>query len=177
MKRAISLFLVLMMALLLCSCGEKSKSSATPQSKDYEEIKFEDVVLVDNEKMKIELVMFYSDFVNWGDRVPANEKYIVVKATNKTDHEFFLNADRFYINDELMHVLTAHGSIAPDPGKTQLATFIIDHDTIPKPTALDSMDELYLLEGKFSGVEKFDEYTMNNRNLEVSFSIPEALNK
>jgi hypothetical protein len=93
--------------------------------------------------------------------------------TNKTDHGILLNPDKFYLNDEEAWVSMENGSITPDAGKSGTYSFNVAINTMPEHTALDSLDELYGLEGTFDGLNTYDDN--NNTNLEVSFSIPDAL--
>lgn len=136
-------------------------------------IEFDNIILVDDETVTIELVNFYSEDVTWGSGT-QNEKYITVRATNKTDHEIFLNPRKFYLNNEECYVSMKSGSIAPDPGKSGSYSFMVAYNTTPEHTALKSLEELKELEGSFGGLNKYDDGN-NNTELEVSFSIPESL--
>jgi len=149
----------------------QTESAEETEAEDEDLISFENVTLVDNDILTIELVNFYAEDVNWSEG-EQNEKSITIKATNKTDHEFFLNPDGFYLDGEELYVSMQDGSINPAPGKSANYSFRVARDTKPEHTALESLDELYGLEGDFSGAEELESGTVS---LEVSFSIPEAL--
>ena len=175
-----------MMSLTACGSQKSSALSETTQEaaaeteaeteseteeEDENIISFENVTLADNDVLKLELVNFYAEDVNWREG-KQNEKSITIKATNKTDHEIFLNPDGFYLDGEELFVSMQDGSISPAPGKSASYSFRVARDTKPEHTALESLDELYNLEGDFSGLEEME---TGNQSLEVSFSIPEAL--
>lgn len=191
MKKAISMLLVLALCLSLCACGKStsSKSNAdvvqnavndfTPAQTENVNvndslIEFENVVLVDNDTVKIELVNFYAEDVKWFSDV-QNEKYITVKATNKSNHDITLNPGNFYLGDEAVVAIMITGSIAPAPGKSGNYTFMIKYNTSPEATALDSLKELYALEGSFDGLNTYEDSSKNTR-LSVSFNIQSAIN-
>ena len=156
---------------------EESASAIEAETSDGESagiINFDDVILVDNEAVTIKLVNFYEEEVNWSEGAQL-EKYITVKATNNTDHEILLNPGKFYIDDEEAYVVMKSGTIAPDPGKSGSYSFMVAYNTTPEHTALESLDELYTLEGSFSGLHKYDD-SSKNTSLEVGFSIPNSLN-
>lgn len=191
MKKAISMLLVLALCLSLCACGQStsSKSNAnvaqnavndfTPTQTENVNVndslvEFENVVLVDNDTIKIELVNFYAEDVNWFSDV-QNEKYITVKATNKSNHDITLNPGNFYLGDEAVVAIITTGSIAPAPGKSGSYTFMIKYNTSPEATSLNSLEELYTLEGSFSGLNIYDDSSKNTK-LSVDFNIQSAIN-
>lgn len=191
MKKAISMLLVLALCLSLCACGKStsSKSNAnvaqnavndfTPTQTESVNandslIEFENVVLVDNDTVKIELVNFYAEDVDWYSDV-QNEKYITVKATNKSNHDIALNPGNFYLGDEAVVAFIITGSIAPAPGKSGNYTFMIKYNTSPESTALDSLEELYALEGSFDGLNIYEDSSKNTW-LSVNFNIQSAIN-
>ena len=137
-------------------------------------IEFENVVLVDNDAIKIELVNFYAEDVKWFSDV-QNEKYITVKATNKSNHDISLNPGNFYLGDEAVVAIMITGSIAPAPGKSGNYAFMIQYNTSPESTALDSLEELYALEGSFDGLNIYEDSSKNTR-LSVNFNIQSAIN-
>ena len=177
MKKTLALVLALLLTLGLCACGNSNLTTQSVQSnnkKDENIIEFDGIILVDNDTVTLELVNFYSDDVNWSGSKAQNEKYITIKATNKTDHEIVLNPGNFYLNNEAAYVMMATGSITPDPGKSAKYSFLIANDTQPEHTALNSIDELYGLEGSFDGLNVYDDSNKNS-SLSVTFSIPAAL--
>lgn len=181
MKRTFSALLALIVALSLCAFGSGSaKASSTsddsPQIKRISDdlIEFENVILVDNDTLTIELVNFYAEDSNWVEG-SQNEKHITVKVKNKTAKEFFLNPDQFYLNDEAAWIICVDGSIVPAPGKSMKCSVIVAYDTKPEHTALGSLDELFCLEGSFSGCFISTGGSITDM-LTVDFSIPDVLN-
>lgn len=137
-------------------------------------IEFDEVLVAENDTVALYLVSFYAKDVNWSAGA-QNEKYISFKAKNKSDHKIFLNPDKFYLNDEKCYVSMADGSISLDAGRSGTFSFCVGSDTKPEHTALKSLDELYGLEGAFSGLHDYDD-PKKNKKLEISFSLPKALN-
>lgn len=195
MKKTILLTTISAFAIFLAACGSQASSSAEETtanvkteenetdaaeskaesgagevSKDKNLITFKDKILADNDIVKLELVNFYAQEVNTAEG-KQNQKYISIKATNKTDHDFFLNPE-FYLDGEKAYVALQGGSIGPAPGKSANYSFLVARDTKPQPTPLETLEELYDLEGAFEGLEELES---GNESIEVNFSIPEAL--
>ena len=151
--------LVALMVLTLCACGgEKVESSSKNEtSSDNSIIKFEDVVLFEDDVIKLELANFYAEDHNWVEGA-QNEKCFTVKATNKTNHEVMCHTDKLYLGDntEKLYICVLSSTIAPDPGKSGYYDFCVAYDTIPEHTALDSLEDLYSLNGTFKVYEKYN---------------------
>lgn len=145
------------------------------ENTDESLIEFENVILVDDDTITLELVNFYAEDYNWTDRGLQNEKHFTVKATNNSDHKITLNPGKIYLNDEECFVSLVQGTITPDPGKSGVYSFLVGHQTTPNPSPLESIDDLYLIEGRFEGLNVYEDSSKNTR-LEVEFSIPKALN-
>ena len=152
---------------------EKKDTEKKAESSDSL-IEFDEVLVAENDTVALYLVSFYAKDVNWSAGA-QNEKYISFKAKNKSDHKILLNPDKFYLNDEKCYVSMADGSISLDAGRSGTYSFCVGSDTKPEHTALGSLDELYGLEGAFSGLHVYDD-SKKNKSLEISFSLPKALN-
>ena len=181
MKKAVSLILAIVMCFSLAGCGktnvvskETEATLAGNAAQNNTLIEFNNVVLVNNETVKIELINFYAEDVNWVTGT-QNEKYITVKATNKTDHDIILNPGKFYLGEDEVYVLLTNGSIAPAPGKSGNYAFIIANNTSPEHTALNSLEALYTLEGSFTGLHKYED-SSKNKMLNVDFDVQAAIN-
>ena len=82
MKRFFALLLALMLCLSLCACGNKSGDDMQSESSGTKE--FENVILADNDAVKIELVNFYAKDENWAHLGEIIEKGFTMRITNKT---------------------------------------------------------------------------------------------
>lgn len=176
MKKAFSLFLVLLLCLSLCACSEGAQSTADtfPSQNNNSLIEFENVVLVDNDTVKVELVNFYAKDFKWNTGV-ENEKHITVKVTNKSDHDIVMIPVNFYLGDEAVDALVVTDSIRLAPGKHGNYPFMIRYYTSPNETHVNSLEELYTLEGSFTGVVKYEDVSKNTA-LNVDFNIQTAIN-
>ncbi len=176
MNKAISLLLALVMCLSLCACGSSEQKDTAPATSqpNNDIIEFEDILVADDINVTIELVNFYVEQVNWVSSNQA-EKLVTFRFTNKTDQELILNPDNFYLNNEKMFVLSMDGGVSLESGRSGKYSFMVAEDTSPEHTALKSLENLYNLEGSFSGVIDYgDPY--KSKSLDVSFSIPKAIN-
>jgi len=148
-------------------------AKADEENNDDSRIDFDEVLLAENDTVSLYLVSFYAEDVNWSSGM-QNEKYIMVKAKNKSDHKILMNPGKFYIDDEKCYVSMADGSISLDSGKSGTYAFCVGTDTKPEHTALASLDELYKLEGSFEGLHDYDN-PKKNSSLEIEFSVPKAI--
>lgn len=173
MKKTLALLLALAMVLSLCACGEKTEPSpVAPKNDDI--VEFQDVILVDNDTIALELVDFHVKEYKWQTGT-EQEKLVTFKATNKTDHKISMNPSKFYIDNEEVHVSMVDGSIAPDAGKAGRYSFIINYQGSSDHNPLQSLDELYKLEGSFSGIHVYDDAS-KNKSFDVAFNIQAAIN-
>lgn len=181
MKKTLALLLAVTMCLSFTACGssvqKKDSSADTNQAiaeKNSDMIEFDGIIVADDMNVTIELVSFYSEEINWSNGA-QNEKIISLRFMNKTDHEIVLNPGNFYINDEKVYVSMCDGSVSLEAGRAGKYSYLVAEDTNPEHTALKNLDELYALEGSFSGLHIYEDSQKNTR-LEVSFSIPKAIN-
>lgn len=148
--------------------SSKQGEETVAETEDSNIINFEDVVLVDNDDVKIELVSFYAEDVNWTEG-KQNEKCITLKVTNKTDYDINFSSE-FYLDGERTYTIFHGGSNDVAAGKSGNCTFCIAKDTQPEHTALESLDELYNLEGTFEVW-----FGGKRESLEADFSIQDTL--
>lgn len=180
MKRIWALILVVVMCLSLCACNNgvgSALESDNETSSDNSIIKFENVVLFEDEAIKLELANFYAEDHNWVEGT-QNEKCFTVKATNKTNHEVTCHTDKLYLGDntEKLYVCILSGTIAPDPEKSGYYDFIVAYDTVPEHTALDSLEDLYLLNGTFKVYEKYNGSQYIDNDYTFEFDVQAAIN-
>lgn len=175
MRKVYKLLSSVLMATAL-ACGSSTvffAEDAAAEEAAGGSVSFDNVVLADTDVVTIALTGFYEEEVNWQEGAQV-EKSFSVKVTNKSDHGIMLNPGHFYINDEKCYVSMQNGSVDLEAGKSGNYSFMVAFDTKPQHTALASLDQLYLLEGTFDGLNKYEDDSQNS-DLEVAFSIPEAI--
>lgn len=142
------------------------------QDDNNEMIEFENTIVADDMDVTIELVNFHTKEYDWVEG-KQQEKIVTFRFTNKTDQQLFLNADNFYLDNEKAYVCMEDGTVSLEAGRAGKYSFIVAENTSPEHTALRSLDELYKLEGTFSGYTKYGD---SHKDLEISFSISKAMN-
>lgn len=159
-------------SISLCSCSKTVVQNTNDSLNKNNEgtIEFTDVVLIDDELVKIELVNFFEKNVNWSTG-KQNEKCITFKATNKTNYELSIHTDKFYLKDEEAFVCMMDGTMCPAPGKSGKYSFYIGKQGTPEHSALESLEELYDLEGMF------EIYSKEKKSYKMDFSIENAINQ
>lgn len=174
MKKTMALLLALVMCLSLCACGASGETNSSEASQEggNEMIEFENTIVADDMDVTIELVNFHTKEYDWVEG-KQQEKIVTFRFTNKTDQQLFLNADNFYLDNEKAYVCMEDGTVSLEAGRAGKYSFIVAENTSPEHTALKSLDELYELEGTFSG---YTEYEGSYKDLDISFSIPKAMN-
>ena len=182
MKKSIAMLLALVLCLSLCACGASGKANpfdafmdsgnTASQDDNNEMIEFENTIVADDMDVTIELVNFHTKEYDWVEG-KQQEKIVTFRFTNKTDQQLFLNADNFYLDNEKAYVCMEDGTVSLEAGRAGKYSFIVAENTSPEHTALRSLDELYKLEGTFSGYTKYGD---SHKDLEISFSISKAMN-
>ncbi len=135
-------------------------------------IEFTDVVLVDDDTVRIELVNFYEQEYNWNTGKQI-EKCLTYKVTNKSDHELLIYLEDPYIDDESVSRSGVDGvGNAPKPGKTASYRYRIYYNSPADKNgkALDSLDDLYRLEATFEIMTKIDNKIVGS--YDAVFSLP-----
>ena len=182
MKKSIALLLALVLCLSLCACGASGKTNPTDVSMDSgntasqdsnnEMIEFENIIVADDMDVTIELVNFHTKEYNWTTGM-QQEKIVTFRFTNKTDQQLSLHSGNFYLDNEKAYVCMEDGNVSLEAGRAGKYSFIVAENTAPEHTALKSLDELYKLEGTFSGRIEYDS---SRKDVDISFSIPKAIN-
>ena len=176
LKKTMVMFMSAVVMLCLVACSSASVEETTTISEEASEddsiIEFDDTILFDEGTVTVELINFYAEDVNWTTG-SQNEKHVTFKVTNNADHEIRLDEKDFYINDEICYVCGKSDTIDLAPGKSGTYIYIIAYDTAPEHTALETLDELYYLEGTFTGTNLYDD--SKNSKFEIEFSIQEAI--
>lgn len=199
MKKLLIMMIATVLAVSLTACGNKdnamknqpgsseSSESSTSEAKDNEMknqqeslepemkvIDFENTVLADNDVVTVELVQFYEEEVNWnGPETPVFEKNITLQVKNKSDYEIIFNYSDAYIGDEAVRVSMYDGNEGPAPGKSKKYRYCIEQDTAPDHTPLESIEDLYDLDGNFE-ISIVKEGVITD-TYDLDFSIPKAI--
>lgn len=147
MKRFFALLLAVMMCLSLCACGNKSGDDTQSGSSGTKE--FENVILADNDAVKIELVNFYAKEDNWAHLGEIIEKGFTMRITNKTSSTVGFNPNHFYLDNEEVSIMMMGISDSVEAGRTAIIPYSIWYETQPYNTPVKTFDELSRLEGSF----------------------------
>ena len=147
MKRFFALLLALMLCLSLCACGNKSGDDMQSESSGTKE--FENVILADNDAVKIELVNFYAKEENWAHLGEIIEKGFTMRITNKTSSTIGFNPKHFYLDNEEVSIMMMGISDSVEAGRTAIIPYSIWYETQPYNTPVKTFDELSRLEGSF----------------------------
>lgn len=198
MKKVISLILVAIMCLSLCACGrtnactcdcaqcaqcekkthvheaeeitQEPSGSATEQEDNGNKIVFpEPVLLAEDNKIQIELVSFIQEESPWKDI----GKYVTLKMTNYADYEVGVRLENLAVNNESADASYSAGD-TPNilPGET--TTYFIEiRDAFNN--ALDSLDQLYTLKGRFKVSRRTGTNSYTDA-YEIPFSVPKSMN-
>ena len=143
-----ALFLALLMCLSLCACGVTSAESSngvaqTPQviypDTTGEKIKFDDLVLAEDNNVKVMLTNFYEEEMYLVNGT-QNEKCATLKIENKTDQElsFYVRA---YLNNEELSVIGMSGN-SVEAGRIGNYSATYDYGVYPNTTVVESLDKL-----------------------------------
>lgn len=181
MKKTMTLLLALVMCLSLCACGSNKAESGNNASvtipvihpgTDGDKIDLDDLVLVDDSKVKISIVEFYTNkMISAGNS--DGGKCATFKVENKTDREMVVNVIP-YLDNESLTAAGVEGSNAVEAGRVGRMGFSFTYGMYPNWTDLESLDELYEMEFTFElaiGVG-----TSNYENHKVNCSVAAALN-
>ena len=178
MKKSLLVFLAAVLCLILCACGSspngKKEDAPSTAQKAEDMIEFDNILVAESKDVKIELVNFYAEDAHWSAGT-QNEKYVTFRFSNKSGSKILLNADDFYLDNERALIMVLSGSISLESGRSGKYTYLVAEDTTPEHTALKSLDELYDLEGSFSG-GKYDENGNFDNSIDMEFSIRKAVN-
>ncbi len=186
MVKKLVLVLGFCMAVFLCACsGSSDVPSSTSTSntvnssesaeKDDGIIEFDNVTILNDDVVTVELTQFYEKEVNWaGQDKPSMEKYLTLKVHNNSDGDILFNLNDGYIHDEAVTIIMEDGNSGPAAGKTGTYSYCIQYKASPEDKPLDSLDDLYSLEGNIQTYKEKDNQLSDERN--TRFSLAEILN-
>lgn len=176
MKKIIALLLAVILCMTLCACGGNKQSNdnnttTSSTENNNEVIEFTDTVIFEDDNVKLELVNFFTEEVNLSTGKEI-EKCFTVKTTNKSNKKISITPNNFYLNDEKVLISMKNGGMNPDPGKSGKYSFCVSYiSTTVHGTALDSLEELYDLEGRF---ELY--FVGEGTKYDIDFSVKDVLN-
>lgn len=184
MKKVLSAILLLALLLSLCACssnvesktGDKTETpNVAPKNDDV--IEFGEPLLVwEDDNIKIELVSFYQEHFNWVTGESTTEKGITVRYYNKTSYGVVIQLQEAYLGVNAVQILHSDGSESPAPGKATTRNYLIQNVTGSTTSALESMDNLYQLDGSFwVGIKHDKDSSMVNESYTVDFSLPSIM--
>ena len=146
--------LIMMICLVLSGCGASTPASSggsgnSPQSgsSDSTVIHFDDTVIFENDDLKISLTDFYTEEMNWTEG-KETESIVNFKIKNKSSSDMLINF-RGFLDDEKASCIMHNTGNKFEAGKSANSTYIIKREAVPKNKALDSVEELYDLNGTF----------------------------
>ncbi|MDR3766355.1 MAG: hypothetical protein Q3Y08_04875, partial [Butyricicoccus sp.] len=109
------------------------------------------IVLYEDENVTAELTGFYEEEVKWkGSDTPSIEKAMTLKVTNNSDREILFSIYDAYLEDESVKTALLDGNAGPAPGKSKSYSYRIRYETQPDTTPVDSLEQLFHLDGRFS---------------------------
>ena len=173
MKKRFMLILVsCLVCLLACSCGGSSQSSDTSDSSSAdnattetqsasEVINLGDAVVAEDDNAIVTVSQFYSQEFS-GEM----HSFVTFNIKNKLDDKkVYLNLESAYIGDDPITVVHHNGGGNVLPGKTGQTDFLIYRENGGEPVPLDSLDELYGLNGELE-IRVFEsENKIESRNM------------
>ena len=181
MKKTIALMLALSMCLSLCACGRKiveniPVANLAPQviypETTGEKIELGDLVLAEDDKVKITLVDFYvNKLISAGNS--DGGKCATFKIENKTDREMNVWLTPYLNNESLEAVFLDGNSTVIEAGRVGRMGFSFNYGTYPNWTDVESLEDLYDLEFTFELQIGFG--TSNYEEHKVSCSVAAAM--
>lgn len=176
MKKMVSLVLTFVICLSLCACGQNNTQASTTtisgaNSKESatngEKIEFNDLILAEDENIKISLVNFHVEERNTVNGV-QEAKCAILKIENKTDYEILFYPKAYLDNEEVIVTFISSNSV--EPGR--VGRFEA-HYTYLDGTVVESLDMLYGLEWSQELRIQTEPYSTRYT---LEFSVAEALN-
>lgn len=160
-KLLLLLACVLCFALVACGNNETNESIEITFESNEDEFKgevieFNNTVLIDDDLVRIELVKFYTS-ENYSDEDDTPHKSFCFKCTNKSDdYEMDIYPIDCYVEDEMVNVVMI-GANNIMPGKTAYYDYYVEYERSEDRIQLDSLDNLYDLEGKIHLTSYYDD--------------------
>jgi len=187
MKKTLSIVLVIVLFLALSACDNTEDTTQTQEmtsapidTANENVIEFgSPVVIWEDDNIKIELLSFYQEFVNWGvaDKEPATEKGITVRYYNKTDYGVIIQLQEAYLGVDAVQILHSAGSETPASGKATTREYLIQKVVGSNTTALESMEDLYQLDGRFwVGIKHDKNSSIADEHYNIEFDFASIVN-
>lgn len=130
------------------------------------------IVLYEDENVTAELTGFYEEEVNWkGSDTPSIEKALTIKVQNNSDREMLFSIYDAYLEDESVQSALLDGNAGPMPGKSKSFSYRIRYETQPDPTPVNSLEQLFHMDGRFEIKLKNAEGTAFETLYEPDFAI------
>lgn len=186
--------LVLAMCLSLCACGksgtctcdcpqcalceqkthsdgaaEAASGTAAETGENGSKIVFpEPVLLAEDDKVRVELISFFEE----NSPYKHIGKYVTLKFTSKADYEIGVRLENLAVDGSSVDSYSAEGSPNLLPGETTTYYFeILD----PFKNALDTVDQLYTLKGRFKVMRRTGSNSYAD-SYEIPFSVEAGMN-
>ena len=147
MKQILSLILVFILSVSLCSCSTesvpdlKSEDNTVPNT---DKIEFANpIILVDDSFLRVEVTNFFQE-LSVGLGSSEKDKYITLKMENRTDHNLLVILDQLSINNNGADVFRGSTSTEIPPKGDIVKYFRI---RIDESTPLNAMEDLFQLRG------------------------------
>lgn len=184
MKKLFALLLVGLMFISLCACSkdnhqqkplevdtnnvENEEEITNNTENDSSEIKFNEVLLADDENVTLWLIKFYAEDYNWAGANPQNEKLVTLKVKNKTEHRISIYSGHFYLDDEELFFIFGKTPDL-DAGKSTSFDLLFAYDETPEHRALNNLEDLYRIEGTLKvSLEEKDGIVYDSYDLPVN---------
>ena len=144
------------------SQSQEQEDAAVEQNDSQDEVQFEDAVIYDDDLVTISVDKMYllDDMTGDGSAKVAE---IAFKFTNKSDKEIAFFPSFYLGENEVIPVMTGNGgggNVFPDQGKSSITTYSIYYSTDPESKPVESLDDLYSIDGHFelniTGGDRYD---------------------
>ena len=109
----------------------------------------EGIAVLEDEYITVKLMSFFEEEVIWAEG-KAVEKKLEFRVRNNSDREFILNFEKARIGEDDVGVLRNSDSTGPVPGESNTYIYTIQKASGSNGKPLDSLDDLFRLEGVFS---------------------------
>lgn len=180
MKKILALLLALVICLSLCACGGKKAASSGDGNASVsviypgtggDKIDLDNLVLVDDSKVKITIAEFYTNkMISAGNS--DGGKCATFKIENKTKQDMNISIIP-YLDNEALTAASVEGSTMVEAGRVGRIGYAFTYGIYPNWTDLESLDDLYDLEFTFEFAIGFN--TGKSEIHKVSCSVADAL--
>lgn len=147
-------------------------SEANDDSGNEELVLDEPITVIDNEKVSVKFIRFFSEVMNKGTNSEWVNAGFDVDVENKMDeYEISLFPRDCSLSDRRVIEFAASGNYSVGAGKIATLTF-----TRLDQKAFDDLNALYELEGTFDLTVRDDQYSYSDLGGKLDFSIPKSIN-